>query len=75
MNDNATPPAALPPCPECGNHDLRPVGPSVPTNLLCHRCGACWRRAVAGLRRVDPVTCPGCASRRLCLAALAERSP
>ena len=74
MNENA----ALPPlhfCPDCGNRRLRPVGPVAPTNLLCPRCGACWQRDNDGVRRIDPVTCEGCAFRRLCLGALAERSP
>lgn len=62
-------------CPACGNPELRRVGPGAVANVLCHRCGACWERRPPGLRRVDPVTCAGCASRRICLAALAERSP
>ncbi|HET7721964.1 MAG TPA: hypothetical protein VFK43_18480 [Acidimicrobiales bacterium] len=75
MNQNAAPRLSLPSCPECGNRRLQPVGPVAPTNLLCHRCGACWTRDGDEVSRVDPVTCAGCGSRRLCLAALAERSP
>lgn len=75
MDEKASPLASLAFCPDCGNRRLLPVGPVAPTNLLCHRCGACWQRDGDAVRRVDPVTCAGCASRRLCLAALAERSP
>lgn len=62
-------------CPGCGNRGLHPIRSSASDNLLCHRCGTCWHPGAQGLCRVDPLTCPGCKHRRICLAALAERSP
>lgn len=61
-------------CPGCGSRQVEAVATGAWTNVLCHRCGSCWR---PGLRatRVDPMTCAGCSARRVCLAALAERSP
>jgi hypothetical protein len=60
-------------CPACGGQGLRAV--PRPPNLLCDRCGACWQPVDGGLRRIDPLQCPGCSFRRVCVAALAERSP
>lgn len=62
-------------CPRCGNPLLYEVGHGVAANLLCRRCGACWHQGEHGVSRVDPLRCEGCASRPICLAALAERSP
>lgn len=75
MDEKARPRPSLPSaCPGCGSTRLEPVTTGGWTNMLCHRCGSCWR---LGLRttRVDPLTCPGCSARRICMAALAERSP
>lgn len=55
-------------CPECG-HALRMVFDGEATNLLCLACGICWHDELGWIDRVDPKTCPGCSSRRVCMAA------
>lgn len=60
---------AIGPCPACGGL-LRAVTDAETTNLLCAACGACWHDELGWIRRVDPGTCPGCASRAVCAAAL-----
>ena len=72
---SASPSERSPRCPGCGNRRLTPVVSNSSANLLCHACGACWHPERARLISVDPLSCPGCAFRRVCLAALGERSP
>jgi transposase-like protein len=68
---------ALTTCEQCGASGLEQI--RVPwsdaANFLCHRCGTCWYVQDGEVRRRDPLTCPGCSRRRVCLAALGERSP
>jgi hypothetical protein len=52
--------ALVGPCPVCHNGRLTATFDGVQTNLLCERCGACWRPDVDCVRRVDPAACPGC---------------
>jgi len=57
------------PCPECGNGRLEAVFDGETSNLLCRSCGNCWHSELSWVQRVDPATCPGCASRNVCVAA------
>jgi ribosomal protein S27E len=57
------------PCPICGNGHLRAVFDGELTNFLCIQCKACWHGDLAWVHRVEPVNCPGCPSRPVCLAA------
>src|SRR5262245_57689506 len=54
-------------CPECAGQ-LRAVSDGEMTNLWCGRCGRCWHLELGWMSRVDPVSCPGCAKFRKCLA-------
>ncbi len=63
------------PCPNCGSRRLQAVSTTTSNNFLCDSCGTCSHRGPNAITRVDPLSCPGCASRRVCLAGLAERSP
>jgi DNA-directed RNA polymerase subunit RPC12/RpoP len=60
-------------CPTCGSA-LAEVGVPGDQRSLCPRCGRCWQRVGSGLRRTDPVTCPGCGakSRLTCIEMLAD---
>ena len=57
------------PCPSCGNGRLSPVSDGEETNFLCRECGACWHVSLGWVDRVNPATCPGCASRDVCESA------
>jgi hypothetical protein len=76
VNEIALPPGVGgQPCPNCGDGHLQRVRNREVDNLLCPTCGTCWHRRGRRIERVDIFTCPGCRSRRVCIAALAERSP
>jgi hypothetical protein len=71
MNKSATLLAGLVgPCPGCGNGRFKAVSDGELTNLLCGDCGACWHPEMTSVHRVDPVACPGCASRAVCEAGV-----
>lgn len=56
-------------CPSCGCPELLPVQVGADRNFVCARCAACWHVDGAGLRRVEPESCAGCAFRQSCVAA------
>ena len=57
-------------CPRCGSERLQPVGPTAgTTNLLCAACRRCWAQEYGYLIEVNPLACPGCASRNVCRTA------
>ncbi len=56
-------------CPGCGSSHTAWVDTVAQDNVLCRTCGACWHPAAGHLERVSPQRCPGCALRRVCLAA------
>lgn len=56
-------------CPGCGSANTAWVDTTAQQNFLCRTCGACWHPAAGHLDRVDPLQCPGCGLRRICLAA------
>ena len=66
MDDNLR--LLIGPCPNCGNGRLDAVFDGELTNFLCSRCGHCWHPELEWVQRVDPQSCPGCASRKVCLA-------
>ena len=69
MNENVRMLASLiGPCPDCGNGRLQAVFDGDSTNFLCTNCGDCWHPELAWVHRVNPTTCPGCASREVCTA-------
>jgi hypothetical protein len=57
-------------CPDCGSTQMRVVSDGEATNMLCLGCQRCWHPEAGFLSHVDPITCPGCPSRALCLAPL-----
>jgi hypothetical protein len=60
-------------CPECGSDRLRAIRSGDDANFFCESCSSCWHLSMGWVRRVDPLTCPGCARRSECLARLAVR--
>lgn len=64
-------------CPGCGFSPLSRVADCDVVHWLCLSCGHCWQDANAGLRAVDPITCPGCATkpRPECIALFAGEFP
>jgi hypothetical protein len=64
--DDMNPPPASPvlhTCPVCGRSPLGRVADCEIVHWLCASCGHCWQESHGGLRRVDPLTCPGCATK------------
>ena len=76
-----TNPMAPPPvrhsCPICGQSPLAQVVECSLVHWLCRSCGHCWQDIHGRLRRADPITCPGCATkpRSECLALLGQEFP
>jgi hypothetical protein len=64
-------------CPACGGAVLRRVRAGDASRWLCVACGRCVRAERGGLRRVDPLECPGCATRARpeCIALLQAEFP
>ena len=60
-------------CPFCHHPGLLTVTDGETVNFLCERCGSCWHVEMGYVRRVDPLTCPGCLHRPTCLARLTSR--
>lgn len=73
MTEHAAGLGAIDACPECGATSLTAVFDGEWTNFFCESCGVCWLVTMGWVKRVDPLTCPGCARRDECLAALATR--
>lgn len=66
---STTPSATATRCPGCGSRYTVWVDTGAQQNFLCRTCGSCWHPAVGRTDRVDPLECPGCGLRRICLAA------
>ncbi len=64
-------------CPACLGSALAPVRTLEEAHWLCERCDRCWRVEHGVLRHVDPLACPGCATRPKseCIALLATTFP
>ena len=64
-------------CPDCLDQPLRHVRSVDDSHWLCVSCGQCWRVEHGRLRRVDPLTCHGCAERPKseCIARWANTFP
>ena len=60
-------------CPECGSSRLSAVFDGESTNFFCESCSSCWLVSMGWVKRVDPLTCPGCGRQAECLARLAAR--
>lgn len=56
-------------CPGCGSTHTTAVSTLTQHNVLCKTCGSCWHLAEGSAERVSPRQCPGCALRRICVAA------
>jgi hypothetical protein len=50
-------------CPRCGELPLGGVAGCASPHFLCRSCGHCWSFATGRWRAVDPLACPGCATR------------
>jgi hypothetical protein len=57
-------------CPDCGRTEFRVVSDGEAVNFLCLSCQRCWHPEAGYLSRVDPLTCPGCSARSLCLCPI-----
>ena len=55
-------------CPNCWASRFEAVTDGKDVNFLCMSCGLCWHVELGYVRRVDPVTCRGCARHEECLA-------
>ena len=64
---------ALGTCPECGSARLSAVSDGESTNFFCESCASCWLVSMDWVKRVDPLTCPGCGRQAECLARLAAQ--
>jgi hypothetical protein len=63
--DMNAPPASMPHvCPVCDHSPLGRVAGCEMIHWLCASCGHCWQESHGHLRRVDPLTCAGCATKR-----------
>ena len=64
-------------CPRCGAEPLSLVAECEMVHWLCRSCGHCWRGERGHLRAVDPVSCPGCATkpRDECFVLFAQEFP
>lgn len=57
-------------CPDCRSGQFQVVSDGETTNMLCLSCHRCWHPEAGYLSRVDPLTCPGCPSRAICLCPI-----
>jgi hypothetical protein len=55
-------------CQGCGLNVMEAVSDGEMTNFRCVACGACWHIELGWVRRVEPVTCPGCEHHADCIA-------
>ncbi len=65
-------------CPACRTGYLRPVTTIAgASHWACEDCGRCWEAMRGRLRHVDPIGCPGCATkhRRACIVLLQRGIP
>lgn len=53
-------------CPGCAGEHLYTVFNGQSTNFLCRLCNRCWSVNLVSVRRVHPLTCPGCEWRPAC---------
>jgi hypothetical protein len=63
-------------CPACRTGHLRHVTTNAGAyRWACEDCGRCWEAVRGRLRHVDPIGCPGCATkdRRACIVLLQRR--
>jgi DNA-directed RNA polymerase subunit RPC12/RpoP len=58
-------------CPACGSARLALVSDGDEANFLCEGCGRCWHVNLGRVSRVDPIGCPGCPHRAVCMARVA----
>ncbi|MEW6470867.1 MAG: hypothetical protein AB1679_01225 [Actinomycetota bacterium] len=61
-------PSVLDHCPGCAGGPLFAVFNGEEMNFLCQACSVCWHAGSGWVRRVDPLTCPGCEWRGACLS-------
>jgi hypothetical protein len=50
-------------CPVCSRSPLAQVAECSFVHFLCPSCGHCWQDVHGHLRSVDPIRCPGCATK------------
>jgi hypothetical protein len=63
---------AIEQCPACRSARIEAVTREVDAKYRCGDCGRCWTCVFAGVYRVNPVECPGCAHRDTCFELLRE---
>jgi hypothetical protein len=64
-------------CPRCDAAPLARVADCELVHWLCRSCGHCWQESGSRLRGVNPLSCPGCATkpRDECLTLFGEEFP
>jgi hypothetical protein len=60
-------------CPSCGFAPLARVADCDSVQWLCRSCERCWREVRGHAHGVDPLSCPGCATKpqRDCITRMA----